>query len=178
MEQHFEETQRFPRWIRVTVVVPVVVSGAASIALLAAGSPAGAAFTGALAVFLLALAIPNFVLAMSTKVDGGRLELRLLPLRLRLPFLPPRTQDVPLSEITRCVVRTYRPLTDRDYWGSHFWGLGRAFRGKAYLYLMDAGPFSGRGVEVELRNGERILVGSRRPEALAGAITRASGPGS
>jgi hypothetical protein len=24
---------------------------------------------------------------------------------------------------------------------------------------MDAGPFSGRGVEVELRNGERILVG-------------------
>jgi hypothetical protein len=94
-----------------------------------------------------------------------------------VPFLPPRVKDIPLSDISHCEVRTYRVLLDREYWGNHFWGLGTAFRGGAYLYLMNPGVFSGTGVQLQLRSGERILVGSEHSEALASAITRATSEG-
>lgn len=72
--------------------------------------------------------------------------------------------------IVRAEIHTYRALSDREYWGTHFWGLGTGMRGRAFLYLMKRG----RGVRLELRDGTRLLVGSRRPEALTGAISLVS----
>jgi hypothetical protein len=170
---YFEEAQRFARWIRVTVMMPVAVLGSLGLALAVAASPAAAAATGAVAVGFLLLAVPTLAITLVTTVDTQHLHLRLDPLALRVPFLPPRVNDIALDEITHCEVRRYRALRDREYWGNHFWGLGSAFRGGAYLYVMSPSVLSGRGVQVELRTGERILVGSRSPEALMRAIARA-----
>jgi hypothetical protein len=82
-----------------------------------------------------------------------------------------------LSDISHYEVRTYRALRDREYWGNHFWGLGTAFRGGAHLYTMNTGILRGTGVQLQLRGGERILVGSEHPEALASAIMRAMSEG-
>jgi hypothetical protein len=166
----FEETQRFARWIRVTVLVPVAVLAAVGLALLLDGSTRSALVPGLLAVVFGLLAVPSLLIRLVTELDAQQLHLRLDPPGLRMPFLPPRAQDISLSDIRRCDVRTYRPLFDREYWGNHVWGLGTAFGGGAYLYMMDAGILSGTGVQLELRSGERILVGSRHPEALAGAV--------
>lgn len=170
---HFEETQHFARWIRVTVLVPVAVLGCLSLALLVEGSSRSALVPAGLALVFLFLAVPNFVMKLVTKLDTRHLHLRLDPPALPMPFLPPRVQDIPLADIDHCEVRTYRALSDREYWGNHFWGLGTAFRGGAYLYLMNTAILSGTGVQLDLRGGERILVGSDHPEALASAIMRA-----
>jgi len=174
---YFEETQHFARWIRVTVLLPVAVVGCLSLALLVAGSTRTALVPGGLALVFLILAVPNLVIKLVTKLDARHLHLRLDPPGLPMPFLPPRAQDIALSDISHCEVRTYRALFDREYWGNHVWGLGTAFRGGAYLYMMNTGPLNGTGVQLQLRSGERMLVGSDHPEALASAIMRASSEG-
>src|SRR4051794_15194082 len=163
----FEETQHLARWIRALVLLPVAAVGGLGLALATQGSTRDAAVAGGLALLFALLAVPNFVIRLVTKVDARHLRLRLDPLGLPVPFLPPRDREIPLSDISRCEVHMYRALSDRAYWGNHFWGLGSAFRGGADLYLM-----RGRGVQLTLRGGERILLSSGHPEALAGVIAR------
>ena len=172
---YFEEEQRFPLWIKAIVLLPVVVLAYPAILMWLEGPrfvPIALIFT-ALALFLVVLAIPNFIIKLLTRLDSSHLHLRIHPLKLPVPFLPPRIRDVPLEDISHWEVRTYRPLSDREYWGRHYWSLGSAFGGSRYLYMMKTSPISGRGVQLQLRSGERLLVGSKHPEELASAITLA-----
>ncbi len=173
----FEEEQRFPLWIKAIVLLPVVVLTFFAIQGWLGGPryiTIALIFT-ALALLFLLLAVPNFILKLVIRLDSSHLHLRIYPLRLPLPFLPPRIWDIPLSEISRWEVRIYRALLDTEYWGPHLWGLGSAFGGDRYLYGMKPGPglFRGRGVQLQLRSGERLFLGSEHPEELAGAITQA-----
>ena len=173
----FEEEQRFPLWIKAIVLLPVVVLTFFAIQMWLGGPryvTIALIFT-ALALFFLLLAVPNFILKLVIRLDSSHLHLRIYPLRLPVPFLPPRIRDVPLSEISHWEVRTYKSLLDREYWGPHFWGLGSVFGGDRYLYVMKPGPgpFSGQGVQLRLRSGERLLLGSEHPEELTSAITLA-----
>jgi hypothetical protein len=71
-----------------------------------------------------------------------------------------RTHRIRSSDILSARVVTYRPLQDFGGWGIRF-GLGRR---KAYTV-------SGRkGVELELSNGWRILLGSCAPDSLLAAV--------
>jgi hypothetical protein len=176
-QPNFEEEQRFPLWIKAIVLLPVVVLAYSAI-LMWFGRPMDltiALIFTALALFFLLLAVPNFILKLVISLDSSHLHLRIYPLRLPVPFLPPRIWDIPLSEISQWEVRTYRALLDREYWGPHLWGLGSAFGGDRYLYGMKPSPglFSGRGVQLQLRSGERLFLGSEHPEELTGAITLA-----
>ena len=56
-------------------------------------------------------------------------------------------------------VRTYRPI--REYGG---YGIRYSSKGKAYNVSGD------RGVQIELLNGERLLIGSQRADELWRAI--------
>jgi hypothetical protein len=172
---YFEEEQRFPLWIRAIVLLPIVVLVFPIILLWLEGSRfvPSTLILSALALFFLLLAVPNFIIKLVSKLDSTHLHLRIYPLRLPVPFLPPRIRDVSLSDISFWEVRTYRPLFDREYWGMHFWSLGSAFGGGRYLYMMKVNPISGRGVQLQLSNGERLLIGSKRPEELASAINLA-----
>ncbi len=176
-QPNFEEVQRLPLWIKAVVLIPVVVLACSAI-LMWFGRPMDvtiALISTALALFFLLLALPNFILKLVISLDSNQLRLRIYPLRLPVPFLPPRIWDIPLREISQWEVRTYRALIDREYWGPHLWGLGSAFGGNRYLYGMKPGPglFSGRGVQLQLRSGERLFLGSGHPEELTSAITLA-----
>jgi len=172
---HFEEEQRLPLWTKAIVLLPVVVLAYSAIQMWLGGPRyvGIALIVTALALFFLLLAVPNFVLKLLISIDSSHLRLRIYPLGLPVPFLPPRIWNVPLSEISHSEVRTYKPLLDRVYWGPHLWGLGSAFGGDRYLYAMKPGLFSARGVQLQLRSGERLFLGSEHSEELAGAIALA-----
>jgi len=172
---YFEEEQRFPFWIKAIALLPVVALGYPVILLWLEGSRfvLSALILSALALFFLLLAVPNFIIKLVSKLDSSHLHLRIYPLRVPVSFLPPRIKDVSLSAIAYWEVHTYRPLLDREYWGTHFWSLGSAFDGGRYLYMMKVNPISGRGVQLQLRSGERLLIGSKHLEELASAITLA-----
>jgi hypothetical protein len=124
-----------------------------------------------LALFALVGAALNFMMKLVTKLDSSHLHLRIYPQKWSL--LPRRTthKDIALTDISRWEVRTYNSLLSTEYWGWHFWGLSVA-KGGRYLYMMrPSSPIRRRGVQLQLASGERVLVGSERPEELENAIT-------
>lgn len=69
---------------------------------------------------------------------------------------------IPLSEIAHVEARVYRPLAEFGGWGVRGWG-------KRVAYNVSGNT----GVELTLVDGRRIMLGSRHPAELAGAIFKA-----
>ena len=70
-----------------------------------------------------------------------------------------RPRSIPFEDIVSAQSVTYRPI--RDYGG---WGVRGGPKDKAYNVS------GNRGVQLELRGGERFLIGSQLPDDLAQAI--------
>jgi hypothetical protein len=98
-----------------------------------------------------------YSLRLTTRVDHRHLHVRFFPL-LR--------KSIPLEDIARWEARTYRPIL--EYGG---WGLRYSWKGRAYNVS------GNRGVQLEIADGKRVLLGSQRPDELAAAIRRAKGSG-
>ena len=100
------------------------------------------------------VAVFLWVLKLKVRLDAAGLHIR---------FFPLVSKEIPLGEIAHWEARTYSPLL--EYGG---WGIRYSFRnGTAY-------NISGnQGVQLELTNGKRILIGSQRSEELAEAIHQA-----
>jgi hypothetical protein len=94
-----------------------------------------------------------YFMKLSVRVDDEALHIRFFPLVKR---------HIRLEEIARWEARTYRPLL--EYGG---WGIRCGWKGMAYNVS------GNRGVQLELANGKRLLIGSQRPEELAEAISQA-----
>jgi hypothetical protein len=75
-------------------------------------------------------------------------------------FRPFLTRTIPLSDIEKTEARTYAPL--REYGG---WGVRGSLRGtRAYNVS------GNQGVELTLRDGRKLMLGSQRADHLARAI--------
>jgi hypothetical protein len=98
-------------------------------------------------------AVLMYTMKLSVRLDDHGLHVRFFPLVKR---------DIPLEEIARWETRTYRPLL--EYGG---WGIRCGWKGMAYNVS------GNRGVQLEFSNGKRLLIGSKRPEELAAAISQA-----
>lgn len=157
----FEEEQSFRQpWVwalmAATVLLLVVVSGIVlSGASVKPGSNRLPAVIGLASggVVVIAVALLMYFMKLSVRMDGKVLHIRFVPLVKR---------DIPLEEIARWEARTYRPLV--EYGG---WGVRYGLRGVAYNVS------GNRGVQLELANGKRLLIGSQRAEELAAAISLA-----
>jgi hypothetical protein len=78
------------------------------------------------------------------------------------PLFPLYRKAIPVGTIESAEPVTYRPIL--EYGG---WGLRRSAKGIAY-------NMSGnRGVQLKMKEGRNILLGSRQPERLAAAIQQA-----
>jgi hypothetical protein len=74
-------------------------------------------------------------------------------------FFPLTHQKISFEDIRNCEARTYSPIKEFGGWGIRY---GRGT--KAYNVI------GNRGVQLELSNGKRLLIGSGRAEELAQAI--------
>jgi len=110
----------------------------------------GVVGTAAIALALVVL-YGFYAMKLVTDVRENSLHVRLFP------FIDRR---IPYGEITGCEVRSYRAIAEYGGWGVRF------VPGKGWAYNISG---SG-GVELELAQGRKVLVGSRRPEELAEAI--------
>jgi hypothetical protein len=93
-----------------------------------------------------------YMINLTTEVRSDGLYIRFFPLHLSF-------RRIPLEDLKAYEARTYSALREYGGWGIR-WGWG----GKAYNVR------GNRGVQVELSNGERILIGSQRAEQLAEAL--------
>jgi hypothetical protein len=155
---YFREVQSFRRWwLWLVLLVPFVVIAASLARLVQRGAPASliASLVGA-CLLLVLIALWLYVMRLETEVDDDALALD-----FRWFW---RRREIPLAEIRGFEAVTYNPL--RDYGG---WGIRYGWRGGMAYNVSGR-----RGVQLELADGARLLVGSQRAEELARAIAEAT----
>lgn len=160
----FEERQRFRQpWLWAIVLLAVLpalgVFGYGAFRQLVQHQPFGnhpvpdarLAWTGAIVVGLnLLLLWLLYRMELDVRVEPDALHVRFWPfIRRRLPY----------PDIRSAEARAYSPLGEYGGWGIRY---GRA--GKAYNVS------GSQGVQLALRSGERLLLGSQRADELAAAI--------
>ncbi len=148
----FTEAQD-PSWPFVALALGAVTLATAS-ALTPMGrvARAGVAAVAAGGVGLLAW---EFILPMHTAV---------VPEEVQIRFGRRTRFRIPLKHVVRAYYREYSPLAEFGGWGIRFGTEGRAFNLRG-----------NRGVQLELKSGRKVLIGSQRAEELAEAIRRACG---
>ncbi len=161
----FSETQRIKNyWI-----LPVALVFAVTIAFLWYGlyrqvvlghpfgnHPAPNGFLVAMVVLetLVCLAVCTFIASMKLVVEVRNDA-------LSIHFFPIKKMQIPYASIVRFQARDYRPVKEYGGWGVKFsWSRNaRAFTVSGH-----------RGVEIFLDNGERVMLGSQRPDELAAVL--------
>jgi hypothetical protein len=151
-KQYFRQT-----WLWVPVVLLVGLSWYGFIQQVVYRKPFGAhpAPDGVLVVIwaVFGLGFPIFFLSF-----GLTTELREDGLQIR--FSPFYRRFIGLQDIQSFTVKEYHPLKDYGGWGVKW----SSKHGMAYNVS------GNRGVQLELRDGTRVLIGSQKPELLANAL--------
>jgi hypothetical protein len=77
-------------------------------------------------------------------------------------YRPLTRRTIQIADVAHIEARTYSPLREYGGWGIRGWGSNRAYN------------VSGdHGVELTLVNGQKVMIGSQRTDALADAIAAA-----
>jgi hypothetical protein len=160
----FYEVQLFRKTWVLALVLPIslfliILFGYGMIKQLVLGQPWGnrplpdvaLAIIGPLGIlFGLGLALLFYSAKLITEVREDGLYMR---------FFPFTHHKIAFEDIRNCEARTYSPIKEFGGWGIRY---GRGT--KAYNVS------GNRGVQLELSDGKRFLIGSQRPEELARAI--------
>lgn len=151
MASAWREEQRLPR-----VIVAIVIAAAFVpwILTLTTGRPAASLenMLGWLVVALIGLWLSRMRMVTEVSREG---------IAISFPWLWP-TRRIPFPDLAGYHAVKYNPLLEFGGWGVRF-----GFRRRAYNMRGD------RGVELLLRDGRRILIGSQRPEDLVAALDAA-----
>lgn len=157
MNSGFRETQRFRQpWLRAVLILPGLPLLYGAYRQFILGRPWGdrpspdAVLAALLAGYVLFVA---WFLSLKLVTEVRERELYVKFVRLW------PAERIPVAQIRRAAAVTYRPL--RDYGG---WGVRMGRKGMAYNVSGNC------GVELELIDGRRLLIGSQRAEELARAI--------
>jgi len=161
-EPLFREEQRFHQWwIYAVVLGTTVFAWYAFLREVVLRKPPGSrpspAWLMVLTWLLMGLGLPWLFLSarLVVEVREDGLHYRYYPFHRRWHRLA-------REEIAEAVARDYRPLLEYGGWGIRYgWKGGRAYN-----------VSGNRGVQLVLRDGRRVLFGSRRPEELEAALRK------
>jgi hypothetical protein len=154
----YHEEQRFRQWwVWLLVAAVAALAWWTLVQQIILGRPLGEnplpAWGAWLVWALVGLGLPALFwsIRLAIEVTAGQVIIRYRPLARRV---------IPLADIQEATVRTYNALVEYGGWGLKGWSR----RNIAY-------NVSGcRGVQLVLRDGRRVMLGSQRPEELARAI--------
>ena len=155
----YREVQKFRQvWIWVVVLAIAGLQWYAAVEQLLLKRPFG---DNPMPDILLAVYLVIFGIAMPTLFFFSQLVTEVRDDGIYIRFFPfhKAFRRIAFTEVKQCKVRTYHPI--REYGG---WGIRVRCKGKAYNVS------GNRGVQIELLNGNRLLIGSQRAEELLRAI--------
>ena len=92
-----------------------------------------------------------------------KLVVELTPDQLSIRYVPLASRVIPLTDIKQFEARKYSPIKEYGGWGPRY-------RGKDRLAYNVSGN---QGVELELHNGQKIMIGSQKSQALVLALEQA-----
>jgi hypothetical protein len=155
----FEEQRMRQKWVWLIVGIVTAIGWAAFIQQIVFGNPVGNRPAPNYVVWLVFIL---FGIGMPWLMYSLKLITRVQPSQVVVRFRPLLTRRFPIEDIVSCAARTYRPMREFGGWGLRF----SPKYGRAY------NMHGNRGVQLVLKQGRKILIGSQRPEDLAEAINQ------
>lgn len=158
----FQEKQRFTQWwlhvINVAVLGLMAYSCYQWFVLKEASGNVAADDTGVqitvLATLFLALAF-LYSCTLETTIDESGIAYRFFPIQLK-------PKKIVWKEMDQCHTRTYKPIAEYGGWGYRMgFGKGKALNVKG-----------NQGIQIVLKNGKKLLLGTQEPEAAQAVITK------
>ena len=160
----YREVQRFRQfWIWILVIALSLMMIWGMVQQIVLGKPFGNNPAPDIVLIIIAVVIgfglPIFfyVTNLTTEVRDDGMYVRFFPFHTSF-------RKIGLEDINGFDVQTYRAI--RDYGG---WGIRYGRKGKAYNVS------GNRGVQLQLSDGKRILIGSQHPEEMTEALNAALG---
>ena len=158
----FQEEQKFASWLRWLIYISM---GAAALLSLFAlkkefteqSSPEINEIILAVALGIavpIGIAVLFVFLKLQTQVRSDGLYIRFSPFHIRFKRFSPQ-------DLSRFYTRQYKPI--QEYGG---WGIRCGWAGKGRAYNVSGNE----GVQLELKDGKKILIGSQRAQELEQAI--------
>ncbi len=149
----FSEEQRFRQtWVWALIVIISVIVWSSTIQQILFNHPIGSKPVTDSAMIILwlifGILFPIFFykLKLTTEVRKKGIYIRFFPLQLTF-------KRIAIEKLKKYEIRTYNPILEYGGWGIRY---GR--KGKAY-------NVSGNiGIQLEFKNGKRLLIGSQKPE--------------
>lgn len=157
-ENSFQEVQKFRQpFLWIVLSPPILAAWAGFVCSFFGMTPFGETSFHALVLMIwvalgIALPILFFMLKLEVEVGDDGIYYRFFPLQFK-------HRRIGFAEIKSYKSVTYQPI--KDYGG---WGIRWGRNGKAYSVGGNL------GVQFELRNGKRILLGSKKPKDLVDGI--------
>jgi len=156
----FEEVQKFRQWwLLLILILPFLLAigviGYGIMKQLLLGEPRDMMLL-ILDAVIIAICVLIFWLfytaKLTTQVWSDGLYIRFFPFHLSF-------RRIPVEKLERYEVRRYSPITEYGGWGIRFGSSGKAYN-----------VSGNRGVQLELSDGRKLLIGSQKPEELFKAI--------
>lgn len=116
--------------------------------------------------FFFSLIIPVLVivlfrlLCLETRIYDEAIQFRFLPFQQKF-------RNISKVELSKVYVKKYRPLI--DYGG---WGIRWSLFGKGRAYNVSGN----KGIQIECKDGRKILIGTRQPEQVTQILFQAGFP--
>lgn len=142
----FHERQRFRQLWLWLLLLGVLIVNAVSVVRF----PVTSTITGL--VIVVAVMVMLAYAHLDVMVTDDEVVIRFRPFHIR-------GRRIPLRELAEVHARDYRPIAEYGGWGIRLSGNGMAYN-----------THGTRGVQLVLKNGTRILIGSQRSDELAAAL--------
>ncbi len=107
------------------------------------------------ALLVLATIVLFYILHLKTEIDDRGIHYRFFPIQLKL-------KSAHWHDIKTCEVRTYHPMKEYGGWGYKF--------AKGNEIALSAR--GNKGIQIEFKNGKKLLIGTQRPEDAERIIKR------
>ncbi len=101
------------------------------------------------------LAVLLAAIRLETKISADEIAFRFFPFMLKF-------RRIAFSEVEKLTIRSYKPM--QEFLG---WGIRLSLQGKGWGYTI-AGN---RGLQVHLKNGKKVLLGTAKPDDLGKVIS-------
>ena len=151
----FKEEQRFTQlWLLVLLGMSLIVSVTIIVKeyIQQNSTMSSTEFVLVLLGILLSLAL-IFIFKLTTRIDEYGIHYQFFPLHLSM-------RKIAWSEINNAYVRTYNPISEYGGWGLKGGFLWSKKKGIAINISGDI------GIQLELKNGKKILIGTRKKEEV------------
>ncbi len=156
----FSETQYFSKWIFI-LVIAIAVFAITSNLIVTDKDPGSSLYEDdMISIVMLSFFLP---ISLTALIFLMKLQTTVYPDCICIRFFPLWSRKIGFDQIEQCYAREYKPILEYGGWGIR----GSFSKGKAY------NARGNEGVQLILKNGKKILIGSQKHDELAETINAA-----